>query len=196
MKPTMKFSPGVLVFLIEQFVLSIWKTVLDLFSRLVMGHDAFGSKLVPHLLGSNSRVHKVAAANANGFDVCRRATHPCGRSFPQKHPKECASQSEVLLPTRVSESNMAGFATVCQAPRQTITSEMRKGALERCGPQLPRPELPRVRLESPVFEAYVPSAKQRRTELRAMQCTSEALQGFKGRLANTEETSKKLISPT
>lgn len=34
MKPTMKFSPGVLVFLIEQFVLSIWKTVLDLFSRL------------------------------------------------------------------------------------------------------------------------------------------------------------------
>lgn len=34
MKPTMNFSPGVLIFLIEQFVLGIWKAMLDIFSRL------------------------------------------------------------------------------------------------------------------------------------------------------------------
>lgn len=34
MKPTMKFSPGVLIFLIEQFVLGIWKALLDMFARL------------------------------------------------------------------------------------------------------------------------------------------------------------------
>lgn len=33
-KPTMKFSPGVLVFLWEQAVLELWKFILDLFSRL------------------------------------------------------------------------------------------------------------------------------------------------------------------
>ena len=33
MKPTMNFSPGVLIFLIEQFVLGIWKAMLDIFSR-------------------------------------------------------------------------------------------------------------------------------------------------------------------
>lgn len=34
MKPTMNFSPGVLIFLIEQFVLGIWKAMLDIFARL------------------------------------------------------------------------------------------------------------------------------------------------------------------
>jgi hypothetical protein len=33
MKPTMNFSPGVLIFLIEQFVLGIWKAMLDIFAR-------------------------------------------------------------------------------------------------------------------------------------------------------------------
>ena len=34
MKPTMKFSPGVIIFLLEQAVLGIWKLGLDLLSRL------------------------------------------------------------------------------------------------------------------------------------------------------------------
>lgn len=66
MKPTMKFSPGVLIFLIEQFVLGIWKALLDMFAR----RNGFGE--TSGNLGRNLRwffAVKATATDADRLDV-------------------------------------------------------------------------------------------------------------------------------
>lgn len=66
MKPTMKFSPGVLIFLIEQFVLGIWKALLDMFAR----RNGFGE--TSGNLGGNLRwflAVKATATDADRLDV-------------------------------------------------------------------------------------------------------------------------------
>ena len=66
MKPTMKFSPGVLIFLIEQFVLGIWKALLDMFAR----RNGFGK--TSGNLGGNLRwffAVKATATDADRLDV-------------------------------------------------------------------------------------------------------------------------------
>ena len=70
MKPTMKFSPGVLIFLIEQFVLGIWKVLLDIFARRngAVGTGKSGGKAVRHL-SSLIFAAKATATDANSVDV-------------------------------------------------------------------------------------------------------------------------------
>eukprot|EP00913_Durusdinium_trenchii_P003023 g2795.t1 len=103
MKPTMKFSPGVLVFLIEQFVLSIWKTVLDLFSRLqppmqtaLMSADESYSQLVCRnqtwlALLRSARV----AAGATRISSVRSIRG--GEVVAQLHAGDCFGEASLIL---------------------------------------------------------------------------------------------------